>query len=268
MTTKNDLFEQSIRHIPQLDVNNWRLIVDGYVARPLTLDYPTLTSLPMTSTTTVLFCLGHTPESPMMAEAVWDGVPMSEILNRTTPQATARYANFNSGDGYTTSLPLETLQGALLVHSLNGKALPNAHGFPARVVVPGLAGYKMPKWITHITITDQPKTGFWERRGAPDDGSITPIVSIDALAAPVAYGEPVTLSGQGYAGQQAIAAIRISVDGNAPTVIEYTGGGAQRLAHWHTAWNPSTPGVFNVQVQLEADDGQTTTAQTVIEVRA
>jgi len=83
----------------------------------------------------------------------------------------ARYARFITADGYSTSLELEWLDEAVLAYAMNGVPLPAEHGFPLRLVMPNLYGYKMPKWITQIEFTDKLHLGFWEARGWAQEGS-------------------------------------------------------------------------------------------------
>lgn len=258
------LFQQQVRHVPAVDANDWLLVIDGYVSQSLTIKYSTFTNLSAITVHAALMCAGHTPSGPLLGEATWRGVPFSEIIQRVQPDESTHYATFSSADGYRTSFTLPQLDGAFLVHTMNGEPLPAEHGFPLRLIVPGLAGYKMPKWITHITFSDQPTPGFWERRGLPTSGAVDPIATVSAAFNSAA----VTLSGAAYGGKQPVRAVELRIDGGPWQRVDCAGE-AGRLAHWQTTWTPSAPGAYTIEARaITGDDARSQTQATVIEVTA
>lgn len=271
MNQNHTHFRQNIRHVPQVNQKTWLLVVDGYVSRSLTINYNTFTTRPTTTLQAALSCAGHSPDAPMLMAATWGGVPFADIVQDISPQARAQFANFSCADGYTTSLPTDALHDALLVHTMNGKPLPPEHGFPVRLMVPGQVGYKMPKWITHITLSDTPRLGTWERRGLPADGAAEPVIVIDDLATPVAYGEPVKLRGRAYGGAQAVSRVFARIDGGTRNNVVFTDGAAGQLAYWQATWQPPAPGRYLLEVGAECEGAsgkQIATHQTIIEVHA
>ncbi|MEO1441044.1 MAG: molybdopterin-dependent oxidoreductase, partial [Chloroflexota bacterium] len=222
------LFQQQLRQVPTLNESDWRLIIDGYVDHPLTLNYNTLTSHLSTNITAALMCSGHSPEVPMLGEANWEGVPLPHLLKSVKPRWLAKHVAFQTADGYATSLPIVDAHMAYLIHTMNGNPLPAEHGFPVRVLVPGLAGYKQPKWVTHITLREFPVEGFWERRGERVDGRMGPMVTIQAEKRVYTVGETVPLSGIACAGHTAVKTVAVSADGALRTPVSFTGGGPVR----------------------------------------
>jgi DMSO/TMAO reductase YedYZ molybdopterin-dependent catalytic subunit len=248
MTDDHAMFQQQLRHVPKLDKTNWLLIVDGFVTKPLTLNYNTLTQRPSINLNAALMCAGHTPEKHMLADANWEGIPLSGILATVQPTPQAQHIAFHSADGYATSLPLDEAENITLIHTMNGKPLLVEHGFPVRVLVTGLAGYKQPKWVTHITLTDSPVKGFWERRGLPSDGVVNPIVTIT--------------------GKSMVKSIQLRIDSASPMQVKFTKNTENRISQWQTTWIPSVQGHFLVEADIMAHDNSRGTTSVLIEVTA
>ncbi|MEM6283886.1 MAG: molybdopterin-dependent oxidoreductase [Chloroflexota bacterium] len=260
----DQLFQQQLRHVPTLSQDDWHLIIDGYVAQPLTLNYNTLTRHVSTNITAALMCSGHSPEVPMLGEADWEGVPLTHLLKAVKPRWLSKHIAFQSADGYTTSLPIAEANSAYVIHTMNGKPLPAEHGFPVRVLVPGLAGYKQPKWVTHITLREFPMEGLWERRGERTDGRMGPIATIQAGKQVYTVGETVMLSGVAYAGTEAIEKVVVSINGAPPTHVRFTGGVPMRTTSWNTTWQPSISGVYNIEVTVTSRPGDIEASTSII----
>ena len=254
-----DTFLRHLRHTPQLNAETWRVIVDGLVAAPLTLKYNMLHDFPMTTTKQLLICAGHTPEEPLASVVTWRGVLLQELLQRTEPQEQALYISIHSADGYATSIPLKDAEDVLLAYEMNGESLTPEHGYPARLVVPGRYGYKQPKWLQHIIVSDTPVAGYWEQHGRDTVGLVPPTATHQQRTLTVKAGEPVALAGLTNGKQ-----VEVRIDGghwNPATVDDDL--------TWRTNWTPSLPGVFQLQVRAKDDDTiQPETTQPVITVKA
>jgi hypothetical protein len=131
---------------------------------------------------------------------------------------------------------------------MDGAPLPLEHGFPARLIAPGLHGYKMPKWIERIELTDTPDGGFWESRGWSLDGT-TGVTAAILSHQPNADGS-VTLSGIAHAGARRIASVQVSVDGGDGMLIPFTPAEPFALTHWQTDWTPPNAGAGDYHVQV------------------
>ncbi|MFN8451593.1 MAG: molybdopterin-dependent oxidoreductase [Anaerolineae bacterium] len=144
------LFQQSIRITPQINQAYWSFAITGRVARPLILSFDDLRQFPTETLRCAIACAGTSSGRPLLGEAIWRGVPLRALLADVTVGSSARYARVHAADGYTTVLPLDQLANALLVYEMDGAPLLPRARLPARLIAPGLQGYKMPKWIERI----------------------------------------------------------------------------------------------------------------------
>ena len=136
-----------------------------------------LLALPLEESVTTLTCVSNEVGGNLIGNAVWLGYPIRELLARAKPTAEADMVLSRSIDGFTASTPLEVLQddrNAILAVGMNGEPLPPEHGFPVRMVVPGLYGYvSATKWVVEIEVTrfDQAHA-YWTDRGWSEKGPI------------------------------------------------------------------------------------------------
>jgi DMSO/TMAO reductase YedYZ molybdopterin-dependent catalytic subunit len=133
------------------DFENWRLLVDGLVARPHSFSLAELQQYPSRSQTTHLAC-----EEGWSFIAQWEGIPLSYVLNLVGVQQQAKYVVFFPFDTNWDSLDMADAwhPQTLLAYAMNGRQLPAAHGAPLRLRVPRQLGYKSVKYLSHITVTD------------------------------------------------------------------------------------------------------------------
>jgi hypothetical protein len=172
ITPNDEFFTLSISTTPKISSETYQLKVDGLVQNELNLSFENITSLEQVEVTASLKCV----EGPS-GRAKWTGVRLATILNLATVQSGAREVIFYAADGYSSSLTLEDAfaDDVLLAYEMNGETLPADHGYPVRLVVPGKAGYKWVKWITHIELVDYDYKGYWESRGWDDEADLTPL---------------------------------------------------------------------------------------------
>lgn len=151
----------------------WRLTIGGFVDHPLTFDFCQLRDLGVVDQVTDFHCV----EGWSVLDVPWNGVPLSRLMDLAGVQARARYLTFTSvGGRYTESLPVDVAREprSLLALGIGGNTLSLKHGFPARVVVPRLFGYKNPKFVTRIDAWDVEHVGFWPKVGYPVAGEVQP----------------------------------------------------------------------------------------------
>lgn len=240
------LFQQYISTIPQINVSFWSFAITGAVRRPLILSFDDLRQFPTETLRCAIACAGTSRSRPLIGEALWRGVPLRALLDEVTPNAGVQYARIHAADRYTTVLPREQLADTLLVYAMDDAPLPPAHGFPARLIAPGLHGYKMPKWIERIELTESPEGGFWEARGWSLDGVAGIRTAI--LNHEQADDGSITLSGIAYAGARRIASVRVSIDGGDSMPVPFIQDDPFALAHWQTEWTPPGIGDYRVEV--------------------
>ena len=148
---------------PDVSLEEWRLVVDGLVERPVTWTWQDYQTQPQQTLTSDFHCV--TSWSQLGME--WVGVSFRHLLSLVNPKPEARYVLFESYDDYTTNLPLSACddEDVLLVHSWNHKPLSKEHGGPVRMIVPKRYAWKGAKWIRTITFAERDQKGFWEIRG-------------------------------------------------------------------------------------------------------
>lgn len=258
------LYQQHIRTIPSIHRDYWSFAIVGSVRRPLILSLDDLRQFPTETRRCVIACAGTSSHRPLLGEATWRGVPLQALLDTTTIADGAHFARIHAADRYTTVLTTEQLADTLLVYEMNGAPLPPAHGFPARLIAPGLHGYKMPKWIERIELTNSSDGGFWEARGWSLDGAagvITAILSHEQQA-----DGSITLSGVAYGGVQAITTVEIGVDGGGWMPVAFTPAEGFTLTHWRAEWLPPGAGDYEIRVRAASSAASAEHAR-VIKVR-
>ncbi|MCL6626001.1 molybdopterin-dependent oxidoreductase [Alicyclobacillus shizuokensis] len=156
---------------PTLDLARYRLIVNGLVANPVTLKWSDVMNLAAQQEKTDFHCV----TGWSVANVRWHGMSMQTLVDLVKPSRQAKYVHFYSFDGvYTESLSLpEALDPTvLLAYRLNGQPLRQEQGFPLRLVVPKMYGYKSIKWVNRIEFADKPLVGYWEARGYPNEAYV------------------------------------------------------------------------------------------------
>jgi DMSO/TMAO reductase YedYZ molybdopterin-dependent catalytic subunit len=153
---------------------SWRLRVDGMVETPRSFSFVELASeLPRQEQITDFHCV----EGWSVLDVPWTGVRIAELLARVKPLAGATHVTFHTvGGAYNESLPLAVAlePRTLLGYGIAGATLPLRHGFPLRVVVPRLLGYKNAKYVERVELSDRAVHGFWVAAGYPYDGEVPP----------------------------------------------------------------------------------------------
>lgn len=165
----NDFVENSIKGPQDVDITAYRLAVNGLVSRPATYTYDQVVTGETTYTKVVqLDCV-----EGWSVKILWEGVLLSDLIDRAGPSAEATTVVFHAADGYTTSLPLQFIRDRkiLLAYKMNGIAIPKERGYPFMVVAEDHWGYKWAKWVTGIELSSDPRyLGYWETRGYSQSG--------------------------------------------------------------------------------------------------
>ena len=242
---------------PDVDGDKWLLQVGGLVDQPVRITYPQLRAMPAVEQVQTLECISNEVGGDLISNAKWKGVRLRDILARAGgPGAKAVKVAFHCADGYTESLPLGDAMNptTLLVYEMNGEPLPKVHGFPARLLVPGLFGMKNPKWITRIEIVDFDFQGYWEKSGWSDEAVVKTMSKATTLQRTVSLGE-VPVGGVAYGGDRGIKEVAYSVDGgktwqNAELKAPL---GPFTWVLWAAVWTPAAPGEYTVKIR--AKDG-------------
>lgn len=247
---------------PTVDVRTWRLTVTGLVHRPLTLTYDQLTQgvTPLRQYVT-LTCISNEVGGNLAGNALWGGIRLRDLLQDAGVKDGAVDLVMEAHDEYTDSIPIEKAMhpDTMLVWEMNGSPLTHKHGFPVRMIVPGIYGMKSVKWLRRLEVVDYDYFGYWARLGWDDVARIKTWSRIDApRASRLSRGQSTVLGGVAFAGDRGVEQVEISFDGGLSWtrthLKEPLGPNAWRL--WAMPWAPLGPG--RQLVQVRAVDGQGT----------
>ncbi len=251
--------------VPRVDVATWSLSLDGMVARPLSLTYDDLLAEDLVEADVTLSCVSNQVGGPLVGTGRWLGVPLARLLERAGADPRATQVVGRSVDGFTAGFPTRVLddgRAALVAVGLGGEPLPVEHGFPARLVVPGLYGYvSATKWLSSIELTTlEAFDGYWIPRGWSKEGPVRLQSRIDVPRAPVRPGR-VAVAGVAWAPTRGIAGVEVRVDGGpwreaalGPVLSDAT------WVQWSWDWE-ATPGTHELTVRATTEDGEVQTAE-------
>nr|WP_192771811.1 molybdopterin-dependent oxidoreductase [Plantactinospora soyae] len=253
--------------VPQVDPEQWRLRIHGRVRNPITLSYADLLARPMIERHITLACVSNEVGGELIGNARWLGVPLGPLLAEAGPLDGADQVVARAVDGWTCGSPTSVLtdgRDAMLAVGMNGVPLPIEHGFPVRVVVPGLYGYVSAcKWIVELELTSFADfDAYWVPRGWAAQGPIKTQSRIDTPRArrTLAAG-PVTVAGVAWAQHVGIRGVEVRVDDGdwepatlAPTV------GADTWVQWSWQW-AATSGEHTLRVRATDATGAVQTGQ-------
>jgi DMSO/TMAO reductase YedYZ molybdopterin-dependent catalytic subunit len=205
--------------LPQVAPSSWQLRIHGMVAKEMTLSFHDLLRLPLVEDWITLCCVSNPVGGPYIGNAKWLGAKLAPLLRAAGIRAGAEQLLCTSVDGFTSGTPVQTVmdgRDALLAVAMNGSPLPVAHGFPARLVVPGLYGYVSAcKWITDIKVTTfAGEYAYWAQRGWSQQAPIKTESRIDvpSLANTNLREGSTQIAGVAWAQHKGIDAVEVRVD--------------------------------------------------------
>jgi len=233
--TPNDSFYRvdTALLLPQVDPSTWQLRIHGMVQREVTITFAELLKRPLIEDYVTLTCVSDPVGGPYVGNAKWLGASLAGLIRQARPRAGASQLLCTSVDGFTSGTPLQVVldgREALLAVAMNGRALPVEHGFPARMVVPGLYGYvSATKWVTDIEVTTfAAASAYWVGRGWSQQAPIKTESRIDvpAIGSTLRPG-PAQVAGVAWAQHKGVAAVEVRVD----------------RGPWHEARLAAVPGI-------------------------
>ncbi len=220
VTTNNSFYRvDTTLVLPQVPPSNWQLRIHGMVAHEMTLTFDDLLKLPLQEDWITLCCVSNPVGGPYIGNALWLGTSLSKLLRAAGIRAGAEQLLCTSADGFTSGTPVQTVmdgRDALLAIAMNGTPLPVAHGFPARLVVPGLYGYVSAcKWITDIKVTTWAgEQAYWITRGWSQQAPVKTESRIDVPNGSTTIRAGRTqVAGVAWAQHKGIEAVEVRVDG-------------------------------------------------------
>lgn len=234
---------------PGIDVASWRLAITGRVDRPYSLTYDDLRNLPRVERYHTLECISNEVGGDLISNSLFTGVSLADLLNRAGIQSGASELIFHAADGYADTLHLAQALDprALVVYLINGEKLPLPHGYPARLLVPGLYGMKNGKWLTGLELGPGSFTGYWEERGWTREAIVKTMTRIDTPHNNDLIAQrPTFVAGVAYAGDRGIARVDVTTDGGKtwqPTTLRRPLGNLTWVL-WELPWTPPASGTY------------------------
>jgi DMSO/TMAO reductase YedYZ molybdopterin-dependent catalytic subunit len=204
--------------LPEVDPTSWQLRIHGMVNREITITFDELLKRPLIEDYVTLCCVSDPVGGPYIGNALWLGASLASLLREAGIKAGADQLMCTSVDGFTSGTPVQIVmdgRDALLAVAMNGQPLPIAHGFPARMVVPGLYGYvSATKWVTDINVTTfAGNYAYWAQRGWSQQAPIKTESRIDVPngANQIRPGRT-AVAGVAWAQHKGIEAVEVRVD--------------------------------------------------------
>ena len=245
--------------VPRIDPDTWSLRIHGMVDKEVRLSFADLLKRPLIERDITLNCVSNEVGGPYIGTARWLGVPLAPLLRELGVQNGADQLVARSVEGMTIGTPVSTVldgRDAMLVVGMNGEPLPLTHGFPVRMLTPGLFGYAGAcKWINELELTTFDKfDAYWVERGWAVEGPVKTASRIDKPQpfAPVAAG-PVTVAGVAWAQRRGIKTVEVRVDDGEWAKAELLPvPSSDTWVQWRYAWK-ATAGPHSLSVR--ATDG-------------
>ncbi|WP_447968109.1 molybdopterin-dependent oxidoreductase [Nitrospira sp. M1] len=250
-----------------IDIEQWQLLVKGEVQQPTVLNWRDILNRTSFDQAATLMCIDTLPGGSSLGNAMWRGISLKSLLQDAGVNTDiARDVIFRAADGYHDSIPFTRAMqdDVMLAYLMNGEKLPQMHGFPLRLVVPGLYGIKNVKWITEIEVYAGDYKGYWQQKGWTDEGTIKIFSRIDSPGHyQVIHGLSQRLRGLAFGGPRTIQEVQLSFDKEKtwvsaeiePPLSPYT------WVIWNYDWAAPAPGKHMVFVRAIDIDGKVQTSE-------
>ncbi|KJQ54231.1 molybdopterin-dependent oxidoreductase [Microbacterium sp. SA39] len=248
--------------VPSIDPDAWRLVIDGMVDQRVELSFQDILDMGLDEYAITLTCVSNEVGGELVGNAMWLGVPLRDVLKKAGVKSGADMVLSTSVDGYTASTPLAALTDdnldAILAVGMNGEPLPLEHGFPVRMVVPGLYGYvSATKWLTELKVTTfADDEAYWTPRGYSAEAPIKFSSRLDtpSIGEAVPAGK-IPIAGVAWAQSVGIERVEVRIDeGEWTAVTMSTPINDDTWVQWFMEWD-ATPGTHYVAVRAVNKNG-------------
>lgn len=275
--TPNDKFYVVTKNLidPHIDpgaqTDDWRFELRGLIDKPDDFNIDEIKALPSTVQETTIECISNPVGGGLISNARWTGVPLHTLIENASPRSGVKAVRIQAVDGYTHFLSYEKAMEptTLLAYEMNGQALPQRHGYPARLIVPGYYGEGSMKWITQVALVSQEEGGYYESQGwrdrnvhtmsridLPEKGQV-----ISLHATPV-----VQIAGVAFAADRGVEHVEVSTDGGQTwhdARITYKKSNLT-WALWRYDWRPSAAATYKLVVRATDGTGAVQTAAVMV----
>jgi DMSO/TMAO reductase YedYZ molybdopterin-dependent catalytic subunit len=262
--TPNDQFYLVSKNLfsdPTVNGNSWHLTVDGQVNSSFTLTYQELLAQPMKQQYESLMCISNDVGGQYMSNALWEGIPLVDLLQRAGVKTGATKIVFHAADDYTDSIHLTKAiePTTLLAVHMNGDTLPQEHGYPARMLVPGIYGMKHCKWLTRIEVVNYDYQGYWQQRGWSDPAPVRMASRIDTplTGSSIKVNQTTYIAGVAFSGNKGISEVDVSTDAGQNwqrAILKQPLSGLTWVL-WELAWQPPKADSYTIVVRAIDLDG-------------
>jgi DMSO/TMAO reductase YedYZ molybdopterin-dependent catalytic subunit len=243
--------------LPAVDVRTWRLRIHGRVEREIVLDFDELIDLGLEEHDATIACVSNEVGGELVGTARWTGVPLAKVLALAGPLPDADQLVGRSVDGWTAGFPtgLAAAPDAIVAVGMNGVQLPVRHGYPARLIIPGLYGYvSATKWLSEIELTRwDDYDAYWIRRGWSKTGPVKTMSRIDVPGRTAPAGRT-RVAGVAWAPIRGVAAVELRVDDG--EWLQTTCSDPLGDAVWRQWWLDVDLPVGDHWLQVRAIDGR------------
>jgi DMSO/TMAO reductase YedYZ molybdopterin-dependent catalytic subunit len=251
--------------IPQVAASTWQLNIHGMVDKPTTITFDQLMKLPMIEHDMTLMCVSESVGGNYIGNARWEGTMLADVLRKTGIQSGAQQIVMTDVNGMTIGVALDPVmdgRAALLAVGMNGQPLPQAHGFPVRVVVPGLYGYVSAcKWVVDMELTTfSAFDAYWVKRGWSQQAPIKTESRIDVpKAGSSLQAGRMAIAGVAWAQHRGIEAVHVYIDGTWYPAKLAAQDNIDTWRQWYYEWD-ATAGQHTIKVRATDKTGYTQTS--------
>jgi DMSO/TMAO reductase YedYZ molybdopterin-dependent catalytic subunit len=243
--------------VPSVDTATWQLRIHGLVERETTLDWDQLISMPQFEQYVTIACVSNEVGGHLVGNAKWTGIRLRDVLEIAGPTSSATQLVGRSVDGWTAGMPMEWVMDParepMIAVAMNDVPLPRAHGYPARLIVPGLFGYvSATKWLRELELTTwEAFDAYWVPLGWSKKGPILTQSRIDTPRGSPAAGR-VPIAGVAWAPDRGIGKVEVGIDGTWSEARLSAPISSATWVQWLFEWE-ATPGQHTISVR--ATDG-------------
>ncbi|MBP1232753.1 DMSO/TMAO reductase YedYZ molybdopterin-dependent catalytic subunit [Arthrobacter sp. PvP102] len=266
ITPNNEFYRiDTALSVPEINAEEWELRVHGLVEQEVTLTFQDLLDAELIESHVTLTCVSNPVGGNLAGNAKWLGLPLREVLKMARPKDGADMVLSTSEDGFSASTPLEVLQDdrdAMLAIGMNGEPLPLEHGYPVRMVVPGLYGFvSATKWVVDLEVTRfADSKAYWTDRGWSERGPIKTMarVEVPKSFAQVPAGK-VAIGGTAWAQTRGITKVEVQIDNGPWTeAVLSTEASVVTWRQWSFEWD-ATPGPHYIKARATDGTGEVQT---------
>jgi DMSO/TMAO reductase YedYZ molybdopterin-dependent catalytic subunit len=251
--------------VPSLGTDSWQLRIHGLVERETVLDWDQLISMPQFEQYVTIACVSNEVGGHLVGNAKWTGIRLRDVLEIAAPTSAATQLVGRSVDGWTSGMPMDWVMDParepMIAVQMNGQPLPRSHGYPARLIVPGLYGYvSATKWLTELELTTwEAFNAYWVPLGWSKKGPILTQSRIDTPRSSVAAGR-VPIAGVAWAPDRGISKVEVGIDDDWREAQLSAPISKATWVQWLYPWD-ATPGQH--QISVRATDGTGTVQEQI-----